>query len=109
MDRLGSLGNRIAKPDNEDMVKLELQADFYAGLWAHHAEKNFRILEKGDVEEALNAASMIGDDRLQLEATGRVRPDTFTHGSSEQRMRWFHRGLQTGDFAQGDTFSAASL
>jgi len=109
MDRMGSLGNRIAKPDNEDMVKLELQADFYAGLWAHHAEKNFRILEKGDVEEALNAASMIGDDRLQLEATGRVRPDTFTHGSSEQRMRWFHLGLQTGDFAQGDTFSAGSL
>jgi uncharacterized protein len=109
MDQFDSLNSRIAKPDNEQQVKLELQADFYAGFWAHYAEKNYRILEKGDIEEALNAASMIGDDRLQREATGRVRPDTFTHGSSEQRMRWFRRGLETGDIDQGDTFNAPSL
>ncbi len=94
---------------NEHSVRLELQADFLAGVWAHHAQQNYQILEEGDIEEAMNAASQIGDDRLQLEATGRVRPDAFTHGTSEQRMRWFRKGLMTGDIDQGDTFNAKAL
>ena len=87
----------------------ELQADFLAGMWAHHAEKNWKILEAGDVEEALNAATAIGDDRIQQRTQGHVVPDSFTHGSSAQRLRWFRKGLQTGDFKQGDTFSAKEL
>ena len=90
-------------------VRLELQADCYAGVWAHHADQGKQILESGDVEEALNAASRIGDDALQQGAGGPVRPDSFTHGSSEQRARWFKRGLQTGDVAACDTFKAAQL
>jgi uncharacterized protein len=85
-------------------VKLELQADFFAGVWAHHAEKMKKILEPGDIEEALNAANAIGDDRLQMESEGRVVPDAFTHGTSQQRMYWFKRGFETGDINQGDTF-----
>jgi predicted metalloprotease len=90
-------------------VRLELQADFYAGLWAHHAARNRRLLEEGDIEEALNAASQIGDDRLQERSQGRVVPDAFTHGTSEQRVRWFRLGFETGDFEQGDTFGARRL
>lgn len=90
---------------NDLSVRQELQADFLAGLWAHHAERSKSILEAGDVEEALGAAAAIGDDRLQMEARGYVVPDSFTHGSSEQRRRWFLKGLQTGDLNQGDTFS----
>jgi predicted metalloprotease len=82
-------------------VRLELQADFYAGVWAHHAQ---RSLDEGDLDEALGAAAAIGDDRLQREAGGRVVPDSFTHGTSEQRRSWFLRGFKTGDMAQGDTF-----
>lgn len=82
---------------NKMSVRLELQADFLAGVWAYHAQKKFDFLEKGDVESALNAAFQIGDDRLQKEARGRVVPDTFTHGTSKQRMRWFNEGLTTGD------------
>jgi predicted metalloprotease len=78
-------------------------------MWAHHAEKNWKILEAGDVEEALNAATAIGDDRIQQRTQGHVVPDSFTHGSSAQRLRWFRKGLQTGDFKQGDTFSAKEL
>ncbi|MAT14280.1 MAG: hypothetical protein CMJ46_03320 [Planctomyces sp.] len=89
---------------NELSVRLELQADFFAGVWAHHAEQNWQILEEGDVEEALNAASAIGDDRLQLQSRGYVVPESFTHGTSKQRMRWFLKGLKTGDITQGDTF-----
>lgn len=85
-------------------VRMELQADFLAGVWAHHAEKNWRILEPGDVESAMQAATAIGDDRLQMEGQGYVVPDSFTHGTSEQRVRWFRRGLETGDMNQGDTF-----
>ena len=92
------------KQDNALQVKVELQADCYAGVWANHAHKKFNILEKGDIEEALNAASSIGDDKLQREATGHVRPDAFTHGSSAQRMEWFRRGLATGDLRQCNTF-----
>ena len=87
---------------NEQSVRLELQADYLAGVWAHHAQQAKNILESGDVEEALNAANAIGDDRLQKQAQGYVVPDSFTHGSSAQRARWFRRGLQTGDFSGMD-------
>jgi uncharacterized protein len=90
---------------NELSVKLELQADFFAGVWAHHADRMNQILEEGDIEEALNAANAIGDDRLQMESQGHVVPDAFTHGTSEQRMYWFKRGFETGDINQGDTFA----
>ena len=95
---------------NRLSVKLELQADFFAGLWAHHAQNqaNFR-LEEGDIEEALTAANAIGDDKLQKQAQGEVVPDAFTHGTSEQRMYWFKKGFETGDFKQGDTFNSNRL
>jgi uncharacterized protein len=94
---------------NELSVRLELQADFYAGVWAHHAQKMKRILEVGDIESGLRAATAIGDDRLQMEAQGYVVPDSFTHGTSKQRVRWFTKGLKTGDINQGDTFSTDDL
>lgn len=94
---------------NSNMVRLELQADFLAGIWAHHAQRTKNILEPGDVDEAVNAAAMVGDDRLQMKSQGYVVPDAFTHGTSEQRSRWFLRGFQTGDLGQGDTFSARVL
>jgi predicted metalloprotease len=78
-------------------------------MWAHHAQQKWNILEEGDVEEALNAASAIGDDRIQRQAQGYVVPDSFTHGSSAQRLRWFRKGLQSGKFSDGDTFSAREL
>jgi predicted metalloprotease len=93
---------------NEMSVRLELQADFFAGLWAHYAAKK-GILDPGDIEEALNAASAIGDDRLQEQAQGHVVPDSFTHGTSEQRRRWFRKGFETGDIRQGDTFAEDNL
>lgn len=95
---------------NKLSVKLELQADFYAGLWAHHAQslKDFR-LEEGDIEEALNAANAIGDDKLQKQAQGQIVPDAFTHGTSAQRMFWFKKGFETGDIRQGDTFNSSNL
>lgn len=82
---------------NNLSVRLELQADFLAGVWAHHAQRKFQILEDGDVAEAINAAQAIGDDTLQRQAQGRVVPDAFTHGTSEQRVRWFSRGIKTGN------------
>ena len=85
-------------------MKLELQADCFAGVWAFHADKARQILEQGDVEEALNAASAIGDDRLQKQGRGHVTPDSFTHGSSAQRVEWFQRGLKSGRTDQCDTF-----
>lgn len=94
---------------NRLSVKLELQADFYAGLWAHHTQKMKGIIESGDVEEALNAANAIGDDRLQQQSEGRIVPDAFTHGTSQQRMYWFKKGYETGDINQGDTFNDPSL
>ncbi len=94
---------------NELSVRLELQADFLAGVWAHHAHRMRNILEAGDIEEAINAAEGIGDDRLQRRGQGYVVPDSFTHGTSEQRARWFRRGFKTGDVRQGDTFGAREL
>jgi predicted metalloprotease len=91
-------GNRLS-------VRLELQADCYAGLWAHDAQRQRQLLEPGDIEEGLTAANAIGDDRLQREATGRVMPDAFTHGSSEQRVRWFTRGYRAGKLKACDTFA----
>jgi predicted metalloprotease len=93
---------------NQLSVRLELQADFLAGVWAHHAAKR-NIIEPGDVEEALKAASAIGDDRLQEQARGYVTPDSFTHGSSEQRVRWFRKGLASGNLEEMDTFKAGAL
>lgn len=100
-------GRLSEKEYNKLSVMLELQADFYAGLWAHHAQnlKDFR-LDAGDLEEALTAANAIGDDKLQKQATGQVVPDSFTHGSSAQRMYWFKKGFETGDINQGDTFKS---
>jgi hypothetical protein len=93
---------------NQLSVRLELQADFYAGVWAHYAARR-GIIEPGDIEEALGAASAVGDDRMQKRGQGYVVPDSFTHGSSEQRVRWFRKGFETGDIRQGDTFSARNL
>lgn len=92
------------KEGNKLSVMLELQADFYAGLWAHHADAMKGILEPGDIEEALTAASAIGDDKLQQQSGGSVVPDAFTHGTSEQRMYWFNKGYTTGSLQQADTF-----
>lgn len=89
---------------NELSVKLELQADCFAGLWGNHADRSRDILERGDIEEALNAASAIGDDRLQKQSQGYVVPESFTHGSSAQRVRWFKQGITTGDVGDCDTF-----
>jgi predicted metalloprotease len=94
---------------NDLSVRMELQADFLAGLWAHHAQKQRPLLEPGDLEEGLQAATAIGDDRLQKQTQGYVVPDSFTHGTSAQRVRWFRRGLQSGDLADGDTFSTNDL
>lgn len=94
---------------NKMSVRLELQADFFAGLWAHHAEDEFSILEEGDIEEALNAANAIGDDRLQRKSQGYVVPDAFTHGTSAQRMRWFKKGFTSGKMEEGDTFNTQNL
>ena len=93
---------------NRYSVMLELQADFLAGVWAHHTQKK-NIIQSGDIDEALNAANAIGDDRLQKQSQGYVVPDAFTHGTSAQRMYWFKKGYQTGDIRQGDTFNAPDL
>lgn len=95
----GSQGNKLS-------VRLELQADFYSGFWANHAQQMKKILEPGDIDEALNAASAVGDDRLQKQSQGYVVPDAFTHGTSAQRMYWFKKGFDTGDIRQGDTFNS---
>lgn len=93
------------RESNQLNVRLELQADFYAGVWAYHDNQNFNSIEEGDIDEGLNAASQIGDDRLQMEAQGYTVPDSFNHGTSAQRARWLKKGLQTGNIADGDTFS----
>lgn len=108
--KVESMRSRVSEAEYNGLsVRLELQADFLAGVWAHYAQERMAILEAGDLEEALNAASMIGDDRLQKRSQGYVVPDAFTHGTSEQRTRWFRRGYETGDMSQGDTFGAESL
>jgi len=94
---------------NQLSVRQELQADCFAGIWAHHADRTRQILEQGDVEEALNAASSIGDDRLQQQSRGYVTPESFTHGSSAQRVRWFKVGLQKGNLKDCDTFAARNV
>lgn len=93
---------------NKYMVRLELQADYFAGVWAHYVERA-NLLERGDIQEALNAASGVGDDRIQSEAWGYVIPDKFTHGTSEQRMRWFNKGFESGSIEDGNTFEAKEL
>jgi hypothetical protein len=109
MDQLNSLRSRLSQTEfNQYMVRLELQADYLAGVWAHHAE-NMGVLEEGDIEEALNAANAIGDDTLQREAQGYVVPDSFTHGTSEQRVRWFKKGYELGNLEGADTFGAQDL
>jgi hypothetical protein len=94
---------------NALMVRLELQADFLAGVWAYHTQRRTNILEPGDIEEGINAAGAVGDDRIMKQTQGYVVPDAFTHGTSAQRVRWFTKGFQTGDINQGDTFKAKEL
>ena len=109
-DKVDSMRGRVSKAEqNQLSVRLELQADCLAGVWAHHAQNARQILEQGDVEEAMNAAAKIGDDALQRSAGGAVVPDSFTHGSSAQRQRWFQSGLQRGELKGCDTFSARQL
>jgi predicted metalloprotease len=106
MGQVNSARGRASDRQNNDLsVRLELQADFYAGVWAHYAQRK-GVVEPGDFEEALGAASAVGDDRLQREGQGYVVPDSFTHGTSEQRVRWFQKGFETGDVRQGDTFGS---
>lgn len=109
-DRVHAAREQLSKEEYNDLsVRLELQADFYAGLWAHHAQAMKQILEPGDIEEALQAANAIGDDRLQKQSQGYVVPESFTHGTSAQRMKWFMKGFETGDLAQGNTFAEGEL
>lgn len=109
-ERVEQMRRQLSESEsNELSVRMELQADFLAGVWAHHAEQRMSVLEPGDLEEALNAASSIGDDRLQRRSQGYVVPDAFTHGTSEQRVRWFRRGSETGDLTKRDSFAAETL
>jgi len=109
-DEVDRLRGQLSKEEfNKYSVMLELQADFLAGVWAHHAQRMMNILEEGDIEEALNAANAIGDDNLQKQAQGYIVPESFTHGTSQQRIYWFKKGFQSGDMRQGDTFKDPSL
>ena len=109
-EKVNRLRQQVSETEfNRYSVMMELQADFLAGVWANHTQKMKNILEPGDIDEALNAANAIGDDRLQKESQGRVVPDAFTHGTSAQRMYWFKKGYETGDIRQGDTFNAPDL
>lgn len=107
--KVSQLRRQVSEAEyNRYSVMLELQADFLAGIWAHYTQKK-NLLESGDIEEAMNAANAIGDDRLQKRSQGYVVPDAFTHGTSAQRMYWFKKGYETGDISQGDTFKASDL
>jgi len=109
-DKMANIRQQVSETEyNRYSVMLELQADFYAGVWAHYEQKMKDILQPGDIEEALNAANQIGDDHLQKQSQGRVVPDAFTHGTSAQRMYWFKKGYETGDISQGDTFNDPGL
>ncbi len=104
-NKMARARSQLSKTEyNRMSVKLELQADFYAGVWAYYAKNDLQVLQEGDIEEALRAANAIGDDKLQQQSQGRVVPDAFTHGTSAQRMYWFKKGFQTGDMSQGNTF-----
>jgi predicted metalloprotease len=108
-DRVDAMSARANEfQTNQLSVRLELQADFFAGVFARYVQ-NQNLLEAGDIEEALRAASAVGDDQIQRRTTGMVVPDSFTHGTSEQRLRWFKKGFETGDIRQGDTFNATNL
>ena len=109
-DRVQAARRRMSEAEyNQLSVRLELQADFLAGVWARYTDRVKHIVEAGDIEEAIRAAAAVGDDRLQSRSRGYVVPDSFTHGTSEQRVRWFRRGYETGDLSQGDTFNARDL
>jgi len=109
-DKVDAMRGRVSETQmNKLSVKLELQADFLAGVWAHYEQSLKNVIQPGDIEEALNAANAIGDDRLQKEAQGYVVPDSFTHGTSQQRMYWFKKGYETGDINEGDTFNDPNL
>jgi len=108
-DEVMSLQTKLSETDfNEYLVRLELQADYLAGVWAHYADR-MNLLEEGDLEEALNAASAVGDDRIQKNTQAYIVPESFTHGTSEQRMRWFLKGFTSGSMTGGDTFNATTL
>ncbi|HNW89361.1 MAG TPA: neutral zinc metallopeptidase [Bacteroidales bacterium] len=110
LDQVHGMRSRLSEAEYNDLsVRLELQADFLAGVWAHHAQKMKNILEKGDIDEAVNAAGAVGDDKIQMENQGYVVPDSFTHGTSAQRVKWFKLGFTTGDINKGDTFNAKVL
>jgi uncharacterized protein len=110
MDRVDRARSRLSAEEyNRLSVRLELQADFLAGVWAHYAQRTRNFLEPGDIEEGMNAASAVGDDRIQRRSRGYVVPESFTHGTSDQRLKWFLKGYRTGDLSQGDTFGANPL
>ena len=102
-------GRMSEREYNQLSIRMELQADFLAGVWAHYAREETDFLEEGDIEEGINAAAAVGDDRIQRQTQGYVVPDSFTHGTSQQRVRWFRKGLESGDVSQGDTFNADVL
>ena len=109
-DRVQAARGRVSQSEyNQLSVRLELQADFLEGVWARYTDRVKHVVEAGDIEEAMRAASAVGDDRLQSRSRGYVVPDSFTHGTSEQRARWFRRGYETSDLSQGDTFNTRDL
>ena len=109
MEKVMSLRSRLSEKEfNKYLIRLELQADYFAGVWAHYV-KRMNLVQEGDIEEALNAASAVGDDRIQKNTQGYVVPDSFTHGTSEQRKHWFYKGFRLGDLSGGDTFNAEKL
>lgn len=109
-EQMARMRQRLSQEEyNQYSVRMELQADFLAGVWAHYADRVKNVVESGDIQEALNAAHAIGDDNLQKESQGFIVPESFTHGTSQQRMHWFKKGYETGDINQGDTFNAPEL